>query len=324
MAVTTTNIQIEVGRVPMGKGPNWAFLLAHGGAGPQDPSGGMIEQAEKRVATVLNQAGAGIPSDIPSVLKLSWQQATPLERLVMNGTRELEADPLFNAGLGASLQGDGQARLSASFMESQRQKFSAVMNVTNIVHACDLAWALQEQRHCVLDGMGSDDLKRRLGIPATSPVTKDRLAKWISYKRRELAAQADSSGKTGTVGVIGLSGSNHLAASTSTGGVGNEAPGRVGDSPTIAGNYCSKQVAISCTGLGEQIIAFALAPRLALGVESGKTLESVMTKSMELADQRGYSFAAIAIASDPAAGVLEWAAGSVNCRLVWSKIEKCL
>ena len=38
----------------------------------------------------------------------------------------LEDCPLFNAGLGSQIQGDGKIRLSASLMDGKSQKFSGV------------------------------------------------------------------------------------------------------------------------------------------------------------------------------------------------------
>jgi isoaspartyl peptidase/L-asparaginase-like protein (Ntn-hydrolase superfamily) len=55
------------------------------------------------------------------------------------------------------------------------------------------------------------------------------------------------------VGAVALDVHGHLAAATSTGGVTNKLPGRVGDSPLVgAGCYANdRSVAVSCTGMGE-------------------------------------------------------------------------
>lgn len=53
----------------------------------------------------------------------------------------------------------------------------------------------------------------------------------------------------------------NLAAATSTGGMTNKRPGRVGDSPLIgSGTYAdNRSAAISCTGTGEMFIRAATA-----------------------------------------------------------------
>ncbi|HDS1153822.1 TPA: isoaspartyl peptidase/L-asparaginase, partial [Pluralibacter gergoviae] len=59
--------------------------------------------------------------------------------------------------------------------------------------------------------------------------------------------------KMGTVGAVALDKAGNLAAATSTGGMTNKLPGRVGDSPLPgAGCYANNaSVAVSCTGTGE-------------------------------------------------------------------------
>src|SRR5690606_30266475 len=59
-----------------------------------------------------------------------------------------------------------------------------------------------------------------------------------------------------TVGAVALDVHGHLAAATSTGGMTNAAPGRVGDSPIIgAGTWASDEtIALSATGAGEFFI----------------------------------------------------------------------
>ncbi len=56
----------------------------------------------------------------------------------------------------------------------------------------------------------------------------------------------------GTVGAVALDLAGNLAAATSTGGMTNKLPGRVGDSRCRARCYANNaSVAVSCTGTGE-------------------------------------------------------------------------
>jgi L-asparaginase / beta-aspartyl-peptidase len=63
------------------------------------------------------------------------------------------------------------------------------------------------------------------------------------------------------VGAVALDAHGNLAAATSTGGMTNKQPGRVGDCPIIgAGTYAdNRTAAISCTGTGEMFIRVAAA-----------------------------------------------------------------
>lgn len=81
-----------------------------------------------------------------------------------------------------------------------------------------------------------------------------------------------SNGRKGTVGcVVYLNG--QVAAGTSTGGMTNKHPGRIGDSPLIGcGTYAENRVcAVSFTGTGEEIMrhvgAYDIACRMKYGQE---------------------------------------------------------
>jgi beta-aspartyl-peptidase (threonine type) len=75
------------------------------------------------------------------------------------------------------------------------------------------------------------------------------------------AAPLDEGKKMGTVGAVAVDARGNLAVATSTGGMTNKQPGRVGDSPLIgAGTYAENATAaVSCTGTGEMFIRVAAA-----------------------------------------------------------------
>lgn len=301
MARTDLPVKVTSGTIPLTKVMQHPLIVAHGGAGPQDPKG----ERFKTAVSLLNSAISSAAD-----LRIATE-------IVLKVAQTLEADPEFNAGRGASIQADGVARVSASFMESESRKFSAVMNVEDLIHPSVLALHLQNSRFCILDHMGATDLKRELELPSAQLVTKDRLRRWIRHKRSRLESGPDA-GKTGTIGCVAADISGQLAALTSTGGVGNETAGRVGDTPTIAGNYCTQMVAVSCTGIGEQIIAHALAPRISIYFETNRDLKNSLQRALEEAKIREFEFAAIAVAVDREKGVAHWAGGSVNAELCWT------
>ena len=67
---------------------------------------------------------------------------------------------------------------------------------------------------------------------------------------------ASDQDRHGTVGAVALDQTGNLAAATSTGGMTNKRPGRVGDAPVIgAGTYANNATcAVSATGDGEYFI----------------------------------------------------------------------
>src|SRR5574341_1079545 len=66
--------------------------------------------------------------------------------------------------------------------------------------------------------------------------------------------------KHGTVGCVAFDSKGDLAVATSTGGIFNKLPGRVGDSPLIGcGTYANECGGVSCTGQGEAIVRIVMA-----------------------------------------------------------------
>jgi L-asparaginase len=107
----------------------------------------------------------------------------------------------------------------------------------------------------------------------------------------------------GTIGVVALDDQGRLAAGTSTGGKGFERIGRVSDSAMPAGNYATAHAAVSCTGIGEDIIDECLAARIVVRVTDGMSLKEAMQRSFAEADERKRDFAAIAL---DATGAISW------------------
>ena len=78
------------------------------------------------------------------------------------------------------------------------------------------------------------------------------------------------------MGAVALDQEGRLAAATSTGGKGFERPGRISDSGLPVGNYANDQAAISCTGIGEEILEEGLAVRIAQRVVDGVSLKQAV------------------------------------------------
>lgn len=217
--------------------------------------------------------------------------ATPIETVVFL-LKELELDELFNAGRGAALQSDGQARLTAALMDSERKAFSGVIGAQYLIHPSELALALQSKRARVLADPGVDLLARELGVPIDSPVITKRLQRWAERFQRDRGFSDESSD---TVGAVVRSIDGRLAVGTSTGGRGFEYPGRVSDTATVAGTYCSKVMAVSATGIGEEIVDDALAARLEARRCDGLSLEQASRRCFEeaITQKRSYGWISI-------------------------------
>lgn len=185
----------------------------------------------------------------------------------------LEACPHFNAGRGGVLNAEGVVETDASVMTGHDRAAGAIGAVTGVRSPIRLARAVLERSpHVLLVGRGAEQFATDVGLekaPAAWFIVERRRRQW----ERTNAIQLDHD-PTGTVGAVALDRRGNLAAATSTGGMVNKLPGRVGDSACIgAGTWADARCAISGTGHGERFIEANVAGRIACLVElAGLTL----------------------------------------------------
>ena len=192
----------------------------------------------------------------------------------------LEQCPLFNAGVGAVLNRDGQPELDAAVMRGTDRGCGAVAGIARVQSPVRLARAVMEQTpHVLFAGVGAEALARSLGLAMVEPdyfITPLRIEQ-LEHARRsgtitldhdehtaeEASTQSvtppadpNAGGGFGTVGAVARDAQGRLAAATSTGGLTNKLPGRIGDTPLIGvGTFADDEsCAISCTGTGEAFI----------------------------------------------------------------------
>lgn len=218
------------------------------------------------------------------------QNHSALETVVYAVTL-LEDDPLYNAGIGSQIQSDGIIRMSASLMDGETQKMSGVINIEEVKNPILVAEKLLtcnvDDR--ILSGKGANEFASENGFESFSTE--------IPQRRKEYEEKLKNGGK-GTVGCVALDSQGKLAVATSTGGKGFEIPGRVSDSATVAGNYANEYCAVSCTGVGEDIVSNATASKIVTRVTDGMTIEKAFEKTFaELKTIDGFA-GAIAIDKD--------------------------
>lgn len=277
-------------------------LIIHGGAGSSLKGKGGIDIVRRSLFKVVEEVYA---------LLLSGTTAIDA---VVRGCQLLEDDPRFNAGTGSVLQSDGQIRMSAALMDGLRQRFSGVINVSRVQHPIDLTHFLQNSDDRVLSDYGAIELLRELQIPSYDAMTDLRLNEWMQERQENFEksmagviaekelAEPNNAGR-GTIGVVALDSQGKLAAGTSTGGKGFERIGRVSDSAMPAGNYATTDAAVSCTGIGEDIIDECLAARIVVRVTDGMSLSEAIQRSFTEAHQHQRDLGAIAL---DATGAIAW------------------
>jgi len=252
-----------------------AVLAIHGGAGTL------------RRAAMSPEAEASYREALQRILADGAQRLrdgdTALD-VVVEAVRQLEECELFNAGKGAVYTADERHELDASVMDGRDRRAGAVAGVTRLRNPVLAAReVMAHSGHVLMIGRAAEHFALGQGLEMVAPEWFDTpqrleqlrlaqaraLGQVLDHDGQSVVAEAGGAGveggtvgpideqhKFGTVGAVALDVHGHLAAATSTGGMTNKRPGRVGDSP-IPGAGCyadDRSVAVSCTGTGEAFL----------------------------------------------------------------------
>jgi L-asparaginase / beta-aspartyl-peptidase len=249
-------------------------IAIHGGAGAV-PRATLAPERERSYR-------AGLEAALDGGFAQLERGGTSLDA-VAAAVRSLEDHPSFNAGHGAALTRDGAAELDAAIMDGRHLRAGAVASVRHVRNPVDLARRVMEKsRHVLLVGAGAEEFALEESfvlVPNHYFRTAERLEQLESEQRGERVSDLVPPAAQGTVGAVALDANGNLAAATSTGGMTNKRPGRVGDSPIIgAGTYAKNGVcAVSATGHGEYFIRAVAAHHVCAAVEyRGLTLEQAI------------------------------------------------
>jgi beta-aspartyl-peptidase (threonine type) len=185
----------------------------------------------------------------------------------------LEDNPIFNAGTGSTLNSLGTVEMDAAIMEGHSLRAGSVAAVARIKNPIKLARRIMDDgRHLMLAGEGALMFAREIGFPECPPET-------LIVDREKQRWES----KHGTVGCVALDSNGHLAVATSTGGIFDKLPGRVGDSPLIGcGTYADDYGAASCTGQGEAIIRTVLGKSAVDLLKAGVDRQSAAEQAVAL------------------------------------------
>jgi beta-aspartyl-peptidase (threonine type) len=268
--------------------PTNPVLVVHGGAWaiPDD-------MVDAHLNGVRNAAAAGW-----RVLERGGSALDAVEEAVV----VLEDDETFDAGRGSFLNRDGKVQLDAFIMDGATLRGGGVGCVERLRNPVRAARKiLSDSPHVYFVAEGAERFAAEHGIALCRnedlivPREVDRLR---AYQARASTGSdgndlfapviSDDMLSHDTVGAIALDRDGNVAASTSTGGTLNKAPGRLGDSSLIGcGCYADNlSAAASTTGWGEPIMKLVLAKWAADRVESGSLPEWVAKEAMNYLQQR--------------------------------------
>lgn len=257
-------------------------IAIHGGAGT-------ITRAS--ITPAQQQAYRLALRDVLQGAQQKLAAGAPAEAVAVEAVRLLEECPLFNAGRGAVFTADATHEMDACVMRGRDLACGSVAGISTVRNPVRAALALMEAGGPVfMIGEAAEQFAAKEGCEMVARdwfSTEQRLAQLRTVQAAALAsgreqvaldhtaqsqtqaAPLDERKKMGTVGAVVLDVHGHLAAATSTGGLTNKKPGRVGDSPVVgAGTYAKNAVvAVSCTGVGEAFIRGSAAHTVAARVE---------------------------------------------------------
>ena len=266
--------------------PTKPVLVVHGGAWdiPDD-------MVEPHLNGVRNAAAAGW-----RVLERGGSALDAVEEAIV----VMEDDETFDAGRGSFLNRDGKVQLDAFIMDGSTLRGGGVGCVERLRNPVRAARKiLSDSPHVYFVAEGAERFAAEHGI--TLCRNEDLIIPREVERLRAYQAQASTNGNDlfapnishdmlshDTVGAVALDRDGNIAASTSTGGTLNKAPGRLGDSSLIGcGCYADNlSAAASTTGWGETIMKLVLAKWAADRVESGSQPEWVAQEAMNYLKQR--------------------------------------
>jgi beta-aspartyl-peptidase (threonine type) len=287
-------------REPIAMSKSKLGLVIHGGAGTME-RGKMTAEQEKEYRAGLERS-----------LKAGWdilQRGGSSLDATEAAVRVLEDDPHFNAGKGAVFTSAGTNELDASIMDGRTLKAGAVASVRRIKNPISLARLVMEKSpHVMLDCAGAEAFAKEQGIELVDEKYFFTQERWDALQRVKQAEKQGGGGEKkfiisdqdrhGTVGAVALDQNGNLAAGTSTGGMTNKRPGRIGDSPVIgAGNYANNATcAVSGTGDGEYFIRATVAHEVSVLMEyRGMSLKDAAQAALDQMARLGGTGGLIAI-----------------------------
>jgi beta-aspartyl-peptidase (threonine type) len=209
---------------------------------------------------------------------------------------EMEDNPVFNAGSGATLNLVGRVEADAGIMDGKTRRGAGVALLRRTKNPISLArLVLEKTDHALLAGEGAERLGEAFGLPKANLKLPERVYQWKEAKRRlEKGVLGDfsrnlklirSKGQSilgDTVGALAIDQNGDLAAADSTGGVSLKLPGRIGDSPILgAGLYADNRIgAATATGVGEIAMRFVVS-KLACDAMGALTAQQAASQTVK-------------------------------------------
>lgn len=295
------------------------FLLAGAGAaaGVGLPAARWTFASQQRGSGAVAIASGNGLRAVARALELVSAGADPLDAAIA-GVNIVEDDPTDRSvGLGGLPNEDGVVELDASVMHGPTHKAGAVAALRNIRNPSKVArLVMLRTDHVLLVGEGALRFAKAHGFEEENLLTDEARRQWLDWKERHsdndawlppASRPADSAPDAaqprarvdwreslthGTINLLVRTAAGDLAGVTSTSGLSNKLPGRVGDSPIIgAGLYVDNDIgAAGSTGRGEANLqncsSYAIVEAMGRGMEPAEACLAQLRRVAEKAEPR--------------------------------------
>jgi len=247
---------------------------------------------------IIVHGGAGNWKDerIPVGLEYVEKAAEVGFRILKNGGSLLDAAEVctmfmescgeLNCGRGAYPNEEGSLELDAMIIDGKSLDFGSVAAVKNIENPISLArYIMEKTKYKFFAGVNAKRLYDEM------------IANGYREEREAGVLKPSPSPDGDTVGCIVVDKEGNIAATSSTGGIKNKTPGRIGDSPVMgSGAYANDICGASATGWGEHIMRVVLSRMTVLYVEEGTDPMTAAQRGMDMFEKKTGSEAGIIVA----------------------------
>ncbi|MHA2379488.1 MAG: isoaspartyl peptidase/L-asparaginase family protein [Candidatus Thorarchaeota archaeon] len=193
----------------------------------------------------------------------------------------------LNAGVGARANLDGVRELDAMIIDGSTLTFGSVAAITGIQNPVSLARYIMDRTDFAF--FAGDNAKRIYEQMITEGYREEAGDGTFGLPTRFETSD--------TVGCVTVDSKGRIAATSSTGGISNKLPGRVGDSPVMgAGAYANETGGASATGWGEHIMRVLLTRMVVLYIEQGMNPPAAASEGMRLFVEKTQSEAGVVTA----------------------------
>ena len=236
-------------------------IVVHGGAG-------VLSNLSEEQQNIIEQKVSETILSAYEILQKGGSSLDAVEFVVS----EFEDSPLFNAGRGSVYTSEETQEMDASIMFGFDRSAGAVASIKKVKNPIKLARkVLEETQHVLLVGEGAESFAESIGEVIVEPsyFYSEKNLKRLRELKSKLVEHHSIQDKIGTVGAVAIDKEGNISAATSTGGMTNKMPGRVGDTPIVgSGTWAQNNVCgVSSTGHGEFFIKFQVAKEVCTRME---------------------------------------------------------